>query len=266
VTGSSTALAADWFEAAPLRPAGRATDFGPTLVVAPHPDDEVLGCGGVIALLRQADIPVRVVIASDGAASHPGSKTYPPLVLGRLRRAESVAGLGLLGVPGEHVTCLGLPDGAVPSSDSPDYPHALTLTRVALRKWSGIRMVLLPWRRDPHDDHRATRALFTAALDGLRSSARRLEYPIWSRVHPGPDDLPRSAEASAWRLDIGVVQAQKRAAILAHRSQTTDLIDDAEIGECLTPDVLARFFVPWEPFVEAGEPGETAPLAGETDR
>jgi hypothetical protein len=54
-----------------------------------------------------------------------------------------------------------------------------------------------------------------------------------------------------------------RVAILAHRSQTTGLIADAEIGECLTADVLARFFQPWELFFEAatGSPlsGEAAP-------
>jgi hypothetical protein len=92
---------------------------------------------------------------------------------------------------------------------------------------------------------------------------RRLEYPIWSRVHPGPDDLPRVGEASAWRLDIGGAREQKRAAILAHRSQTTGLIDDAEIGECLTPAVLEQFFQPWEPFIDvitaSPLPGEAAP-------
>ena len=260
---SAAVHATDWFTGAPLRPADYVRGLGATLVVAPHPDDEVLGCGGVIALLRQAQIPVWVIIASDGAASHPGSLRYPPPALGALRRAESEAGLSLVGVASDQITFLGLPDGAVPRPDAPDGARAVEMARAALLAVPAAQTVLLPWRRDPHDDHRATWALFTSALDAMRSSARRLEYPIWSRVHPGPDDLPRDAEASTWRLDASAVGEQKRASILAHRSQTTALIDDAEIGECLTTDVLERFFQPWEPFIDVGEAGQVASQWGD---
>src|SRR5262249_10188282 len=149
----------------------------------------------------------------------------------------------------EDVTFLGLPDGAVPRPRHSGGDNAMQLVRAAIVSWSPFETVLLPWRRDPHDDHRATWALATATLDELRSTARRLEYPIWARVHPGPDDLPRADEAATWRYDISGAREQKRAAILAHRSQTTGLIDDATIGECLTPEMLARFFRPWEPFI-----------------
>jgi LmbE family N-acetylglucosaminyl deacetylase len=238
-----------WFEAAPLRPAEVVHELGPTLVVAPHPDDEVLGCGGTIALLRRAQTPVRVIIVSDGGASHPGSRRYPPPALAALRRNESLDGLQFLGVAPGEVTFLGLPDGAVSRASVPD---AVELARSATRAFPDIQTVLLPWRRDPHDDHRATWSLLTAALDALPSSVRCLEYPIWSLVHPGPDDLPRTGEARLWRLDVASVVEQKRASVLAHRSQTTPMIDDAEIGHCLTDSVLERFFRPWELMIEAG--------------
>jgi LmbE family N-acetylglucosaminyl deacetylase len=240
-----------WCEDAPLLPPERARELGPTLVVAPHPDDEVLGCGGTIALLKHARIPVRIVVVSDGAASHPGSRRYPPAVLGTLRRSESLAGLDGLGVRAEDVTFLGLPDGAVPAATAPNGRPAVDLFRATLLTWPDVRTVLLPWRRDPHADHRAVWSLGMAALDLTQSSARRLEYPIWTMVHPGPDDLPRPGEARLWRLDIGTVAEQKRAAILAHRSQTTPLIDDADIDHCLTADVLTPFARGWELFMEA---------------
>jgi LmbE family N-acetylglucosaminyl deacetylase len=226
-------------------------ELGPTLVVAPHPDDEALGCGGTIALLQRARIPVRVVVVSDGAASHPGSSRYPPPVLSALRRSESLAGLAILGLTAEQVVFLGLPDGAVPRADGPGGRRAVALARATLLEWPEARTVLLPWRRDPHNDHRAACLLFTAALDALGATVRRLEYPIWSLVHPGPDDLPQPGEARLGRLDIGPVLEQKQRAILAHRSQTTTLIDDASIGHCLTSSVLERFTQPWELFIEA---------------
>ena len=53
-------------------------DWGKTLVVAPHPDDESLGCGGAIVLLRKFGNEVTVLTVSDGALSHPNSKKFQP--------------------------------------------------------------------------------------------------------------------------------------------------------------------------------------------
>jgi LmbE family N-acetylglucosaminyl deacetylase len=240
-----------WVEDAPLLPSSAARELGPTLVVAPHPDDEALGCGGTIALLRRAQIPVCVVVVSDGGASHPRSQRYPRPVLRTLRKSESLAGLAILGVEAHQVTFMGLPDGAVPRGDSPAGQAAGDLACQLLQGWTGIQTVLLPWRRDPHDDHRASWSLFTAALDGSGSAARRFEYPIWTLVHPAPGDVPRPDEARLSRLDIAPVGALKRAAILAHRSQTTNLVDDDPTGYCLTESVLERFSGPWELLIEA---------------
>ena len=65
------------FDALPLRPADFAPTLGPTVVVAPHPDDESLGCGGLLALLRRAGVAVGAVLVSDGTMSHPSSVKFP---------------------------------------------------------------------------------------------------------------------------------------------------------------------------------------------
>ena len=70
----------------------------PLLVLAPHPDDESLGCG---ALLAQAfaGVGAHVACLTDGAASHPGSRLVPPDQLAAIRRAEVLDAVAPLAGP-----------------------------------------------------------------------------------------------------------------------------------------------------------------------
>ena len=62
----------------PLRPVRDALADRPFVVIAPHPDDESLACGALIADACRQGVRGKVVIVSDGAGSHPNSKAYPP--------------------------------------------------------------------------------------------------------------------------------------------------------------------------------------------
>ncbi len=89
---------------------------GGLVVIAPHPDDESLACGGLIAEAHAEGRPVRVVIVSDGTGSHPASKTYPRARLRELRENEAREAVAELGLdPGREVVFLRLPDRFVPS-------------------------------------------------------------------------------------------------------------------------------------------------------
>ena len=234
-----------------IEPSTSVATWGPTLVVAPHPDDEALGCGGAIALLRRAGCPVRVLVMSDGTQSHPCSRRYPAPALRALREAESLAGLAILGVPPEAVTFLGLQDRAVPTPASADFSAVVTRCRAALAAEAvAPRTILLPWRRDPHPDHRATWQVVRAAVAHWRPAPRLLEYPIWLWELDEPGAAPLPGEVVAWRLDVGDGLAHKAEAIASHRSQTTGLIDDDPTGFQLTPAMLAHFARPWELFLE----------------
>ena len=85
-----------------------------------------------------------------------------------------------------------------------------------------------------------------AALADVRLHA----YPVWGWTLPADTPLDEPAPQGG-RLDIRPHLARKRRAIAAHRSQTTDLIDDDPKGFRLEPAMLARFDRPYEFFLEA---------------
>lgn len=222
--------------------------WGTTLVVAPHPDDESLGCGGVIALLRQRGQAVPVLFVSDGSMSHPNSKRYPPEARRDLREREAQTALEILGVANADITFLRLPDTRVPVPTSSNFWEAVTIIREQLERLRP-QTVLVPWRRDPHGDHRATWHLLRAAADQLDTPIRWLEYPIWVWESKEPDDLPTPADGTWFRVDVSTVLTQKRRAIAAHVSQTTHLIDDDPEGFTLDSRMIDHFTQPYEYFL-----------------
>ena len=226
----------------PLKNSDSVKNWGKTLIVAPHPDDESLGCGGAIALLRNFNVEVKVLVLSDGTLSHPNSVKFPAEKLRDLRESEMINALKILGVNEENITFFRLKDRSVPNRDS--------IQTVAKCKnyLDSIKpqTILVPWRRDPHPDHRAAYSLLKAA----NKAAKIIEYPIWLWEIAESEDAPTFDEVDAFRLDISSVSLQKQRAINAHQSQTTDLIDDDPYGFRLTPDILANFAENWEVYLE----------------
>jgi LmbE family N-acetylglucosaminyl deacetylase len=219
------------------------------LVVAPHPDDETLGCGGAIALLRSWGCSVRVLVMSDGTLSHPRSLKYPPPRLRALRESETLEALSILNISHAETTFLRLPDGAVPTLESPDAEAAVAQCRAYLQTVQP-ETIFLPWRFDPHPDHRATWQLLNATWKTLEFSPRLIEYPIWDWDPDQRGDFAEYKQVRAWRLDIRTVLETKLSAIAAYRSQTTNLIDDDPNGFQLTGDMLQNFARPWELYLE----------------
>src|SRR5665213_2709092 len=86
---------------------------GGKLIIAPHPDDETLGCGGLIASQARAGQAVDIVFLTDGAASHPGHPTLSPAQLAGARRDEAVAAAAILGVRADRLHFFNLPDSTL---------------------------------------------------------------------------------------------------------------------------------------------------------
>ncbi|MDB5269067.1 MAG: hypothetical protein JWP58_2107 [Hymenobacter sp.] len=243
------------FSEYPVRPASFAASLGSTVVIAPHPDDEALGCGGLLALLRQAAQPVAAVLVSDGTMSHPNSARFSAPARRAVREAEFRHALTILWADETEPLLLGLPDSRVPASPAePGFTEAVAQLRAFLEHQQAAT-VLVPWRRDPHPDHRATAQLVQATLVAMPHPPRRLEYVVWAWERAAPEDLPAPADAvQGFRLNIEAGLRQKQRAIAAHRSQVAPGVftDDAE-GFLLPPEMLAHFAGPYEVYFEALE-------------
>ena len=229
-TGTSEDTWRDWTGVAgwPALPLDPAT---PPLVVAPHPDDEVLGAGGLLALLPGAE----VVVVTAGEASHPGSTVHTPARLAAIRRDETTEALRRLGLPETAVRHLGQPDGGVDED---------ALTEHLTARLTPGRWCLATWRGDGHPDHEAVGRAAASAC--AATGAILLEYPIWTWhwAEPGDERVPWSR---ARRIDLTpAAQQAKQQAILAFPSQIHDLGPDPADAAILPPHVLARFRRPFE--------------------
>jgi LmbE family N-acetylglucosaminyl deacetylase len=224
-------------------------EWGKTLIVAPHPDDESLGCGGAITLLRKFGCEVLILTMSDGTLSHPNSVKYPAEKLRDLRESEMRAALKILDVELHRATFFRFKDRHVPNESDSGFESAVTKITEYLRT-NQPKTVLVPWRRDPHPDHRATWQIFNRANEVHQRRFRILEYPIWLWEMAENVDLPTEKNIKISRLDISSAVETKQRAIHAHASQTTDLIDDDPEGFRLSPEILAHFDVPFETYLE----------------
>jgi LmbE family N-acetylglucosaminyl deacetylase len=197
------------------------------VVVAAHPDDEVLGAGGTMAILATAGARLRVIAVTDGEGSHPGSD---PAVIGSERTAESAAALDLLGIRGAEVIRLRLADTAVAA-------HEDELCGLLRELCAGFEVCLAPWEGDAHADHEAAgRAARRAASADGRTV---LSYPIWMWHWARPAD-PRVPWPRACRVPLPAgVAARKQAAIGAFASQLADR--GPGLGPVLPPGIVAHF-------------------------
>jgi LmbE family N-acetylglucosaminyl deacetylase len=207
----------------PLLRAGR------MVVVAPHPDDEVLGCGGLLALHAKAGRVVLVVAVTDGEASHLPLPEPTPLALAAQRRSESADGLHRLTLPAGGVLRLGLPDGRVAQ-------HEHRLIDVLANVLRQGDTVVVPWRLDGHPDHDACgRAAAKACAD---NGCRLLEMPIWMWHWSTPGDT-----RVPWHRLVALAlppwaRTVKHSALSAHASQLQPR--DADTPPVLDAAIVAR--------------------------
>lgn len=226
-------------------------ELGRTMVIAPQPDAESLGCGGLLALLRKHQQPCSVIFLGDGSASHPNSVTFPPTALVKLRKYEAQMALAELGVDKKFAKFMSLIDGQLPRSSDANFVDTAYALAELLKQFYPDTLIV-PWRRDPNGDCRAAYELACEALTHLDYHPRLLEYPVWSRLSGSYHNAPHPGEMIGWRVDTSSVQDIKLRAIGAHHSQLGQIVDDDPEGFHLHPHMLKPFLLPYDVFLEPG--------------
>jgi LmbE family N-acetylglucosaminyl deacetylase len=219
---------------------------GGVLVLAPHPDDESIGCGGLIAAGSERGVDIHVMVITDGSASHPKSREFPKPRLVSLRESEVRAAMVELGLPDSRIAFLQLPDGNAPRRGRRLAAAAARIAEYARTR--GITTIATTWAHDPHPDHEAAYLLGCAAARSIE--ARLLCYPVWAWTLTDHAWLPAKPIRGV-RIDITRHRAAKHRAIACHRSQFSDLIQDDPTAFRLTQEQLTAFDKPFEVFIEA---------------
>ena len=196
----------------PVSPDGRC------VVIAPHQDDEALGCAGLILARRTAGLPVSIIYLTDGAASHPGHPCLSPADLAQLRRAEARQAMQRLGVPDSCLDFIDAPDGTLAhlSQDAFEYLARRLAARISLNQPTEM---FLPCRDDGSSEHTAAYRITRRALHLAGLVPRLLEYPVWAWW--SPQRLARVGMTSqrVWRLSFAHAASRKRDALACYVTQ-----------------------------------------------
>jgi LmbE family N-acetylglucosaminyl deacetylase len=206
------------------QPAGR------VVVFAPHPDDDVIACGGSIVRAVGDGVRVELVYCTDGSMSHAAvlgiSSDPSPPELAAIRHDEAVAAAQIMGVGPGDLHFLGFQDTRL--ADSMNEFRASVLRLLAAR--DDITEIYLPHEvRELNADHRLTGEGVAHCVATLGLAARLRRYVVWDEqtedefafVNRQPAGRPTDTDERLVTVDISAHLPVKLAALAQHRTQVS---------------------------------------------
>lgn len=219
-----------WLGAVPVQSFERLLNgAGRVIVVSPHPDDEVLGCGGLIYTARQAGIDVRVLAVTSGEACYPNHPRCTSSRLRQIRNDELRLAVAELGVQPTAIALLNFRDGCV----TRDEPALVRAIATHLRPNDHL-FCTASW--DGHPDHEAVGRASRAAADLLQTQLSEFLIWAWHWTDPGCLVPPRSG---AVRCGLGSEARQAKQRAMA--CFTSQRVGPGDRDPILPPHVVERF-------------------------
>ncbi|MEC3912433.1 PIG-L family deacetylase [Sphingobium sp. CR2-8] len=192
--------------------AGRPWRYRRWLLLAPHPDDETLGTGALIAQLGATDCLAGLVYLTDGSGSHPVRDDRAGRLIATRKREGTLALRRLLGGRGSAPLFLGWRDAHPEDVDSPAFARSrrrLAALCVRLR----VDIIATTALQEPHCDHAAAARLACAVKSSCKRRLFVAEYPVWG--------APPTARTHRALMTRPMLPGVRRHALAAHRSQLT---------------------------------------------
>jgi LmbE family N-acetylglucosaminyl deacetylase len=226
------------------------------VVFAPHPDDEMLACGGVIAKRIVEGYEVLVIFLTDGRNSLKEVGVYSdptPSEYGVIRKEEAKRAAKVIGLQEDNLHFLDIEDRSLHSSEEIVQKRIMEL----LNKCRPAE-VYLPQEKEYHVDHRAANRLIRKSIDQLKIQPVRYEYAVaWRfplnllvRIRPKQICDLIISELLGRRIvsvDISRFLLKKRAALNEYRSQT-ELIFPNQKRPAMKKSFVQRFLRSEEDF------------------
>jgi len=209
-------------------------------IFSPHPDDEILGCGGLLQQVAANGNPIVLVHVTNGTQSHPDSQIYPPEQLDSIRPQESQSALKTLGIAQQVTTiALGLTDGNVFNEQTQFHEQLTSILQ-------STDILVTPFAHDGHPDHEATGQVVAAFAKQHQLACYQVLIWAWHWAKPADHRIPWHY---AIRVDLTTAQAERKAqAITCFKSQIT--VDESTGNPpILSPQTIARISQPWEVYL-----------------
>ncbi len=170
------------------------------LVVSPHQDDEVIGCGGTLRKLIEKGSHIKVLYLTDGGS---GNGPEASSEISDIRKREAEAGLKVLGV--DDMEFLDYPDGELWFNSSSIEGISKVLNDYL------PEVIFVPFYLDNHPDHAAAARMVAASLRKYPREVTCYSYEVWTALSPNVV------------VDITQEMDMKVRALMEHKSQIAQL-------------------------------------------
>lgn len=227
-----------------LYPSAQVYDWGTTLVVSAHPNHEVLGCGGAMALLRQMGYRVHVLFIGDGS----GGNVMEPVLEEPTEKKDNTQEvydlMGKVGISDDATIFLNLTENLIPQRDQPGFEEAVRLCLNEMELFQPDT-ILIPFLDQGDRDVQATWQIVRAAARQSHYPLRVVEYRLWSWNSPIVTDLSSETRYKSWRLDIKEVVDLKISALDGQQHHRLNFPFSNHDHE-----MLIHLSNPWEVYLE----------------
>lgn len=209
------------------------------LILAPHPDDEIIGCAGLMQKLSLLKYNLVLVAVTNGTGSHPDSTHYTQDQLNQIRPAESKAALDVLKIQNIQRIEFNLQDGEIAISHADFYAQLEELIQPN-------DILVTTYEKDGHPDHE--HSAYVVSQISKKYQLKYYQVLIWAWHWAKPNNT-QIAWQHAYRLDLNLNQLElKHRAIQCFKSQ---LEVDSSTGQApiLSSEAVDRILMPYEVYI-----------------